>query len=106
VFAGTVTSAGLYCVILVFLEQSFLDGRAWLMPHHLSAQCDSLTRRCGEMTAWADRLAIATFDAGVRDVFDFGERMRVLDVPKRILVEHYAGSEQTSGIKELFDPPH
>ena len=76
------------------------------MPHHLSAQCDSLTRRCGEMTAWADRLAIATFDAGVRDVFDFGERMRVLDVPKRILVEHYAGSEQTSGIKELFDPPH
>src|ERR1700722_4685368 len=106
VFAGTVSGASLYCVILVFLEQSFLDGGTRLVPHHLAAQCDSLTRRCGEMTARADRFAIATFNAGIGDVFDFWKGVRVLDVPERILIEHHAGSKQPSRIEELLDPPH
>src|ERR1700729_3338323 len=81
--ARAVASAGLYCVIFVLLQQRFLNGRTWVMSHHLPAQCDPLARCCGQVTAWTDRFAIATFNAGVGDVLDLRESMCVLDMAKR-----------------------
>ena len=39
-------------------------------------------------------------------MFNFGERVRILHVPKWVLVEHYTRGKQTPRIEELFDPPH
>ena len=101
--------AGVDALVVVVLLQLARDARAFarrVEPRDLAPADDALARRQRQTARRALRLAEAALDALVHQRVGGGQRLQVLQVRFRVVVEDHAGVQQPVRIEQRLDATH